>query len=133
MSAETYDGGRNYDSMAAWAKEHITKPICSIHKISNCNAPEKKMIEALSAKPDDELEAIIGKVEARVKQHEKDFDAKVSVIQAQYDSMVQEFNKNLELVKDEFNYKYVDQLLNIRRDAAAEAAAAGGSSSGDEL
>lgn len=129
MSAETYDGGRDYDSMSAWAERHITKPICSMYKLENCSDAEKKMIEALSEKSDEELEAIVGNVEDRVKKQEKEFDEKVAVIQAQYDSMVEEFNKNLEIIKEEFHYKYVEQLLSMRQDEAEM----GGNASSDEL
>lgn len=116
MSAETYDGPRDYDSLSAWAKKHLTKPICSLYKLDNCSEEEKKMVETLQTKTDEDLEAIIANVEAKVKEQEVDFDAKVTVIQKQYDQLVEEFNKNLDRIKDEFHYKYVEQLLELRRE-----------------
>mmetsp|Transcript_126301 Transcript_126301/g.363288 ORF Transcript_126301/g.363288 Transcript_126301/m.363288 type:complete len:234 (-) Transcript_126301:6-707(-) len=114
MSAETYEGQRDYDSLFAWAEEHVTKPICSIYKQENCSPEVKTMIEKLEAMSDDDLEGIVSKVEQRVKEQEAAFDAKVSVIQQQYDKYVKEFNANLDKIKDEFNYKYIEQILDIR-------------------
>ncbi len=120
MSAETYDGPRDYDSLSAWAKIHISKPICSIYKVENCSDEQKIMIETLEAKTDEDLETIVASVEAKVKEQEVTFDAKVAVIQKQYDQLVEEFNKNLDVIKQEFNYKYVEQLLDMRRGASKE-------------
>lgn len=131
MSAETYDGPRDYDSMAAFAKNHITKPICSIFKIENCDKKQTKLIEGLKSKSDEELEEIIGKVEAKVKEQEVEFDARVAGIQKQYDDLVEVFNKDLDKIKEEFNYKYVEQLLGKRHEEAK--AAAGASGDGEEL
>jgi hypothetical protein len=114
MSAETYEGLRDYDSLYAWAEQHITKPICSVYKPENCSPELKKMIDTLQAMSDEELEGIVTKVEEKVKEHEAVFDAKVSVIQQQYDQYVKEFNSNLDRIKDEFNYRYIEQILNIR-------------------
>ena len=114
MSAETYEGQRDYDSLLAWANEHITKPICSIYKQENCSPELKKMIETLQAMSDTDLEGIVSKVEQKVKEQEAVFDAKVLVIQQQYDEYVKEFNANLDKIKEEFKYKYVEQILDIR-------------------
>lgn len=117
MSAETYDGARDYESMAAFAKEHVSKPICSIYNIQNCDATQTAMIDKLEAKSDTELQAIVTQVEDRVKNEEASFDEKVADIQRQYDTMVEEFNRNLDLIKDEFNYRYVEQIMNIRMES----------------
>jgi hypothetical protein len=130
MSAETYDGPRDYDSMSAWAKEHISKPICSLYKVEHCSPEQKEMIDALQAKSDEELEEIIAQVEAKVKDREVEFDGRVAVIQKQYDQLVEVFNKDLDVVKVEFNYKYVEQLLGKRQEAAGSS---GDDVSGDEL
>lgn len=132
MSAETYDGARDYESMSAWAKQHITKPICSLYKVDNCSPEQKKIIDTLQGKTDDELEEIIGQVEAKVKEREVEFDGKVSAIQKQYDVLVEEFNKNLDSIKEEFNYKYVEQLLGKRHEEEEEGSE-DEDASGDEL
>jgi hypothetical protein len=116
MSAETYDGARDYEAMSAWAKEHVTKPVCSLYAVDNCNPEQKEMIETLQAKTDDELEAIIAKVETRVKEQEALFDGRVAVIQKQYDGLVADFNKDLDAIKLDFNYKFVEQLLGKREE-----------------
>jgi len=135
MSAETYDGARDYESLSAWAKEHISKPICSLYKTDHCNAEQQKMIQSLQAKTDEELEGIIAQVESKVKEKEIEFDGKVTVIQKQYDQLVEDFNKNLDAIKEEFNYKFVEQLLGKRQQEQEqdEDSESGDEASGDEL
>jgi hypothetical protein len=113
-SAETYDGARDYDSLSEFAKEHVSKHICSIYRLENCSDDKKKLIEDLENKTDVELEAIATKVEDEVKDHEKLFDVKVVDIQTKYDAMVEEFNKELEVIKIKYNYKFVEQIMTIR-------------------
>ena len=118
MSAETYDGPRDYESMLAFAKENVAKPSCSIFQIQNCSPEQQKMIQALEAKSLSELEEIVTLVESKVAHEEADFDAKVAVIQKQYDALVEAFNKDLIKIKQDLNYKYVEQILGVRHEAA---------------
>merc|ERR1711971_503369 len=51
-AAEDYDGGRDYASMAAFAKEHITKLACSMKSLDACTDEEKKDIETVQSYSD---------------------------------------------------------------------------------
>mmetsp|Transcript_108574 Transcript_108574/g.162419 ORF Transcript_108574/g.162419 Transcript_108574/m.162419 type:complete len:269 (+) Transcript_108574:3-809(+) len=130
MSAETYDGPREYDDMAEFAKLHISKPICSIFHPSNCQDDELALIQALEAKTTEELEELVALAEAEVQLEETAFDEKVGKIQQEYDNLVEDFNKNLDVIKDKHNYKYVEQLLTIREQMEEDDDEEGGS---DEL
>jgi molecular chaperone GrpE (heat shock protein) len=118
MSAETYDGLREYDAMAEFAEKHISKPICSIFHPANCKDDELALIQELEEKTTEELEKLVALAEAEVQLEETTFDEKVGKIQQEYDNLVEEFNSNLDEIKDKHNYKYVEQLLTIRDQLA---------------
>lgn len=129
MAAETYDGPRDYESLKEFALTHITKPICSLYQLQNCDTKQQAMIASLETKTTEELEAIVQQVEAEVQEKEVVFDEKVADIQKQYDVLVEEFNQALDDIKRDFSYKYVEQLLTVRQEGSAE----GMGSNGDEL
>jgi hypothetical protein len=76
------------------------------------------MIQSLEAKSVKDLEDIVAIVESKVKEKETTFDAKVAAIQKEYDVLVEEFNKALYTIKDDMHYKYVEQILGVRHEAA---------------
>jgi hypothetical protein len=116
MSAETYDGLRDYDSLLAFAEENVAKPVCSIFQVQNCNAEQQNMIRELELKSIHELEDIVVEVETKVKDREVIFDEKISAIQKEYDALVEAFNKELAAIKEEHNYKYVEQVLGAKHE-----------------
>ena len=120
MSAETYDGPRDYESMLEFAKEHVAKPSCSIFQIQNCSPEQQKMIQVLEAKSISELEEIVALVESKVAHEEAEFDSKVAVLQKEYDALVEAFNMDLVKIKHDLHYKYVEQILGVRHEVATE-------------
>jgi F0F1-type ATP synthase membrane subunit b/b' len=126
MSAETYDGPREYEAFSEFAKEHISAPICSVYRVENCSDEAKKIIDGLESKSQEELEVLVAGAEEKVKEEEEKFDAEVSKIQVRYDAMVEAFNLNLEEIKGKYNYKFVEQIMTIRQVAADEMSGADG-------
>jgi len=118
MSAETYDGPHDYESLSAFAKENVVKTSCSIYQMQNCSPEQITLIQSLEAKSTEELEATVALVEAQVAVKENEFDEKVQVVQRQYDVLVEAFNKELFTIKNAHNYKYVEQILNARTEGA---------------
>lgn len=118
MSAETYDGPRDYESLLQFSQENVVKPSCSIYQIHNCTPEQQALIQSLEAKSVKELEDIVAIVESKVKDKETAFDAKVAAIQKEYDVLVEEFNKALYTIKQDMHYKYVEQILGVRHEAA---------------
>jgi thiol-disulfide isomerase/thioredoxin len=114
LAPETYDGPRDYEAMSAHAKEHISKPICSVFRIEACSDEDKTLIESLQAKSDDDLEQMVRKVTDLVQLEEADFDEKVKKIQEQYDALVTDYNSKLEDIKARYNYKFVEQIMTAR-------------------
>jgi thiol-disulfide isomerase/thioredoxin len=114
LAAEVYDGPRDYASLSAHAKAHISKPACSVYRIEACSDDERVLLESLQAMKDSELEAMIQEVADLVQQEETLFDEKVQVVQQQYDALVQDFNSKLDDIKDKHNYKFVEQIMTAR-------------------
>lgn len=114
MTAETYEGSRDYISMSEFTKEHISTPICSVFHLENCNDDDTALIESLKSKSATELKAIVDQAEAEVKVQEEKFDVEVATIQEKYDALVSQFNNDLDVIKEKYNYKYVEQVMSIR-------------------
>ena len=114
LAAESYDGPRDYESMAAFAKEHISKPFCSVFQMDACDEEQTKLLTELQDKSDEELEAMVQKVTDLVKLEEAVFDEEVSKVQQQYDALVTDFNQKLDDIKSRYNYKYVEQVMTAR-------------------
>lgn len=114
LSAETYEGPRDYETMSAFAKEHISKLQCSVFKQENCNEAEMKIIKDLESQSDENLLETADKVNKLVMLQESLFDEEVEDIQKKYDALVEKFNGELEKVKGKFNYNFLEQILNIR-------------------
>ena len=100
--------------MSKHAADHISKPICSVFAFDACEGDEKKLIEELQAKSNEDLEGVVQKVADLVQLEEADFDEKVKVVQEQYDKLVTEFNNKLDEIKKKYNYKYVEQIMAVR-------------------
>ncbi len=121
LSAETYDGPRDYESLSEHARDHISKPICGVFRVDACTAEDRTVIESLQAKTTDELETIVQRVADRIQLEEATFDEKVQSIQQQYDEVVKDFNKKLDSIKADHHYKYVEQIISHRLDEAEAA------------
>lgn len=113
MNADVYEGDMDYDTLSKFAKDRLSKPICSILYLNKCSDKEKEIIQSLMEKPINELERLMIDVEEEVKAEEGNFDAEVTKIQEQYDSLVTHFNENLEHIKESHNYKFVEQILML--------------------
>lgn len=114
MSAEMYEGGHDYESMAAFTKEHITKPMCSIFKKENCTPEEQQIIANIESKTDEELVAESKDIEKLVIAEEIKFDEEVSEIQKKYDDLVDKFNAELDRIKEKHNYQFLEQVMGTR-------------------
>jgi len=64
---EDYQGGRDYDEMAAFAKENL-KPMCSLKSIDLCDDETKVLYEKYQKMSTEELEEIVSDVEAKLLQ-----------------------------------------------------------------
>jgi thiol-disulfide isomerase/thioredoxin len=114
LAAEVYEGPRDYESLSAHAKAHISEPVCSVFRIEACSDDERILMKSLQAMSDEELEAMVQKVADLVQLEETLFDEKVQVVQQQYDALVTDFNSKLDDIKNKHNYKFVEQVMTAR-------------------
>mmetsp|Transcript_32798 Transcript_32798/g.77351 ORF Transcript_32798/g.77351 Transcript_32798/m.77351 type:complete len:247 (+) Transcript_32798:129-869(+) len=111
---EDYDGGRDFGSMKAFADKYVTKPVCSVFKISECSEAEKASIAAVEAKSDDELMEVAHNLSERVQEAEHNFEMEVDKIQKKYEQLTEELNSSLDQIKEESNFKFLQQVMKKR-------------------
>lgn len=107
-----YEGEREYESLAAFAKERIGKPVCSIHYVEHCSEDEKVIIDGLRTKPREELEALESSVADRVQAAQEIYDASVEDLSARFEEITTKFNSEIDAIRAETNFKWVQQILS---------------------
>lgn len=95
---EDYEGGRDYDDLAAFAKENL-KPTCSPKNLDLCDADKKKVIEGFMTKSDDELVKMIEAEEKKIEDAEENFGKEVEKLQEKYEQLSEEKDKAIDEVK----------------------------------
>jgi len=112
LSPERYEGARDYEALSAHAKEHITKPVCSIQTLDACTKEQKNAIADLQKKSKEELEEMEGKVEKQLQDAQETFDKGVDEINNQYEALVDKYNKQIDDIRDKSDYKWIQQVLH---------------------
>ena len=110
-SPEAYSGGREYEELAAFAKDNIGTKLCSIYSTEACEEEEKKVIMELQGKSLDELTAMVMDVEKDAEEAEQLFEKEVAALQEQYKAVVNDYNEKVDALKDKSNYKYMRAIL----------------------
>jgi len=98
-SLEDYEGGRDYEALAEFAKENL-KPICSPANIDICSAEKKAEIEKLMKMPKDDLDKEIEEKEKELKAASELFEAEVEKLQAKYEELEKEKTATIAKVKE---------------------------------
>jgi len=97
-SLETYDGGRDYDSLETFAGK--LKPLCSPANMDLCDDEQKAEIEKVQAMSLDELDAEIAKQDKKAADAEETFKTELDKLQATYKELQDAKEKTLAEVKD---------------------------------
>ena len=98
-SLEDYEGGRDYEALAEFAKENL-KPICSPANIDICSAEKKAEIEKLMKMPKDDLDKEIEEKEKELKAASELFEAEVEKLQAKYEELEKEKTATIAKAKE---------------------------------
>jgi cupin superfamily acireductone dioxygenase involved in methionine salvage len=106
--------------MAAFAKEHISKPVCSVRHVEYCSSDEKAVIDGLRAKSREELEAVEVQVAERVQAAQDVYDAALEEIQTRYEETTSAFNSEIDVIRSETNFKWVQQILAMSDTSDSE-------------
>eukprot|EP01065_Artemidia_motanka_P037489 TRINITY_DN460_c0_g2_i1.p2 TRINITY_DN460_c0_g2~~TRINITY_DN460_c0_g2_i1.p2 ORF type:complete len:204 (+),score=97.55 TRINITY_DN460_c0_g2_i1:59-670(+) len=96
-SLEDYEGGREYDDLAAFAAN--LKPSCSLANEENCNDDQKAFLNEWNAKSADERKAAIAEREAEIQTLKSDFEAKLKELQATYEANKKEMDAGIAAIK----------------------------------
>jgi len=94
---EAYESGRDYDSMAAFAK--TLKPMCSPSNIDLCDDDERANIKKVQAMSDSDLDEAIAAGEKKMTDAEETFTSEVEKLQATYEKLQEDKEASLAEVK----------------------------------
>jgi hypothetical protein len=80
---DDYQGGRDYESMAAFAKTFLDKPVCTVTKEDACSEEQKQLIADLKAKSKDDLMTTVKDIETKVQAYQQDLNEFIDHINEQ--------------------------------------------------
>lgn len=83
---EDYDGGRDLDSLKAFADENLG-PSCSVDSLDLCDDDQKVAIAEVQKLSDEELAAFISEKNAAIEAAEKHLSEEVQKLQATYEKL----------------------------------------------
>jgi len=95
---ESYEGGRDLDSLQAFAKESLG-PTCGPANLDLCDAEKKKKVEELLAMPIDALGKSVKEKDAEIKKLEDDFAEMLKGLQAQYEQAEKDTKEGKDKIK----------------------------------
>lgn len=119
-SPEIYTGKVDYDSMAEFAKNNINTLPCSVRNIEVCDDKTKAAIGILRQTSREELEGLEKKVLEKVKKEQDMFDKKAVELQKKYEELANAFNEKVERLRQESDFKWIQQILNEMLEAEEE-------------
>jgi hypothetical protein len=108
---EPYDGGRDYESMAEFCKEKISKPSCGVNNLSFCDDEQRAVIEDYLKKTKEELEAISTDVTEKLATAQTEYEAEIENLQNTYEAMTKDFNEKSDSIRKDAKYPLVKQIL----------------------
>mmetsp|Transcript_105104 Transcript_105104/g.255159 ORF Transcript_105104/g.255159 Transcript_105104/m.255159 type:complete len:172 (-) Transcript_105104:260-775(-) len=95
---EDYDGGRDYDSLKAFAKANI-KPLCSPANLDLCDDEKKAKITELQELSAEDLATKIEEKQKEMKEAEETFEAEVKKLQETYQQLQKTKDETVAAVK----------------------------------
>jgi hypothetical protein len=95
---EKYEGGRDYDALAKFAKENLG-PSCGPTNMELCDDAEKKSISDAMGLSDADLKAKIEEGDKKISDAESTFKTEVEKLQKRYEAMTKEKDETIAAVK----------------------------------
>lgn len=109
---EEYHGETNYETMSAFAKEHL-KPSCGLKYLDLCDGEKRTQIEELKAKNITQLQDLMEEIQVSVYNMETEATKKTVEIEKQIHAIIDEFGKASLQYKEEKNYKHIINAIRI--------------------
>ncbi|KAI2494712.1 intramolecular oxidoreductase [Fragilaria crotonensis] len=113
---EVYDGGRDYDSLAEFAKEHIGRALCSVYKTDACTDEQKLAIADFERRSLSDLSASLEEIENAAEAEEKAFDELVEKMQEEYERVVAAYNEKVDEIRSKSNYHLLRAVVSKKED-----------------
>jgi len=113
---EVYSGERDYESMANFAKEYLSKDLCSISNTDACTTEQKAAIVEYEVKSTADLRIISEKVEKKVEENENTFEKAAEDLQEKYRTLVEHFNAEIDRIETETHYSILKEIVELRED-----------------
>jgi thiol-disulfide isomerase/thioredoxin len=95
---EDYEGGRDYESLAAFAQENL-KCVCSTKNTGCCSEENKMLLDAFMTMPTNELLELIQDQEQKIQEAEEKFEAELEALQNKYQEIGDEKDETIAKVK----------------------------------
>lgn len=117
---QDYTGQRDYESLKAFAKENLEKPVCSIHNKEACTQEVKDAMDGLEKKSAEELHAILEEFEKGAEEADAVLQAEIERVEEAYDKAVDAHSKTVDKLKASSHYTHVMSLLAKMEEAVEE-------------
>jgi ElaB/YqjD/DUF883 family membrane-anchored ribosome-binding protein len=108
---EEYQGGRDYETLSAFAKTFLDRLVCGVSKTDNCSDEEKSKIAKVTAMTKEKLLDAADSVQKQIKVAQNELDDFIEEINVKYEAMTKKFSESVESIKEEADYKYIQQAL----------------------
>jgi Thioredoxin len=113
---EIYDGDRGYDALAEFAKENLSKRICSVYNTDACTDEEKLVIAQFEGRSLTDLGATLEEIEQKAEAEEIAFDEQVEKMQEEYEKVVAAYNAKVDEIRSTSNYHLLRAVVNKKED-----------------
>jgi len=117
---QDYTGGRDYDSMKAFAKDKLETPICSIHNRESCTQEVKDAIAELEKKPADDLHAIVQEFEKSAEEADALLEAEIERTEEEYAKVIEEHSTHVDKLKASTHVTHVMALIATKEEKEEE-------------
>eukprot|EP00535_Pseudo-nitzschia_heimii_P011743 CAMPEP_0197196012 /NCGR_PEP_ID=MMETSP1423-20130617/32126_1 /TAXON_ID=476441 /ORGANISM="Pseudo-nitzschia heimii, Strain UNC1101" /LENGTH=252 /DNA_ID=CAMNT_0042649775 /DNA_START=483 /DNA_END=1241 /DNA_ORIENTATION=- len=111
---QQYQGGRDYESLKAFADRYVTKPVCGLSTRDACTDEEKAAIDAVASKSDDELTKTAETVRDLLRSAENDFEEYVERLQVEFEKKQDEHDDRIRSIRAEHDFNVVSTVLKSR-------------------
>lgn len=113
---EDYDGERDYESLAEFAKEHL-KPMCSPSNLDLCDADKRAVIERFQLMPTDELRSEIEKITLNIDEAEEQREDEIEKLQEAYEKFMEEYDEKVKTIKKESDFNLMKAVFTTKGGA----------------
>lgn len=108
-------GPHDYKSLAKFAKDNISKPICTASVKGNCDKKELAEINKLEALSDEELSKILDQAHDKMEELHHIFDVQEAELRAKQKALNADFDAVVEKAAGEYDFKILMQLTRKRQ------------------